>query len=137
MLALYQAPAFLLSLEIGSIIKKAMQKLRILIADDDPIIRLDLKQMLDNLGYDVVAEAGDGKLAVELAKETKPDLCILDVKMPVMDGIAAAERIAEIARSVAGTAAFSIPSKGIRVWCVRWRMCRMDRCWRAGLWMRR
>ena len=72
-----------------------MQKLRVLIADDDPIIRLDLKQMLENLEYEVVAEAGDGKQAVELAKETKPDVCILDVKMPVMDGIEAVTLISE------------------------------------------
>jgi AmiR/NasT family two-component response regulator len=69
--------------------KENMSKLRVLIADDDPIIRLDLKQMLENLGYQVVAEAGDGKQAVELAQETSPDICILDVKMPVMDGIEA------------------------------------------------
>lgn len=64
-----------------------MGKLRVLIADDDSIIRLDLKQMLENLGYEVVAEAGDGQQAVQLARETNPDICILDVKMPVMDGI--------------------------------------------------
>jgi response regulator NasT len=64
-----------------------MGKLRVLIADDDPIIRLDLKQMLENLEYDVVAEAGDGQQAVQLARESSPDICILDVKMPVMDGI--------------------------------------------------
>jgi len=64
-----------------------MANLRVLIADDDPIIRLDLKQMLENLDYEVVAEAGDGQQAVEAARETKPDICILDVKMPVMDGI--------------------------------------------------
>jgi len=63
--------------------------MRVLIADDDPIIRLDLKQMLENLGYDVVAEAGDGQQAVQLARETNPEICILDVKMPVMDGIEA------------------------------------------------
>jgi two-component system, response regulator PdtaR len=69
--------------------------MRVLIADDDPIIRLDLKQMLDNLGYEVVAEAGDGRQAVELARETKPDICILDVKMPVMDGIEAVDVITD------------------------------------------
>jgi AmiR/NasT family two-component response regulator len=73
----------------GAAKKENMSKLRVLIADDDPIIRLDLKQMLENLGYQVVAEAGDGKQAVELAQETSPDICILDVKMPVMDGIEA------------------------------------------------
>src|SRR5579862_638926 len=63
--------------------------MRVLIADDDPIIRLDLGQMLENLGYTVVAEAGDGQQAVDLARENNPDVCILDVKMPVMDGIEA------------------------------------------------
>jgi response regulator NasT len=72
-----------------------VSKLRVLIADDDPIIRLDLKQMLENLGYEVVAEAGDGKQAVELAVEHRPDICILDVKMPVMDGIEAVTQITE------------------------------------------
>jgi two-component system, response regulator PdtaR len=61
--------------------------MRVLIADDDPIIRLDLKQMLENMGYQVVAESGDGQQAVEQARQTQPDVCILDVKMPVMDGI--------------------------------------------------
>jgi response regulator NasT len=72
-----------------------MAKMRVLIADDDPIIRLDLKQMLENLGYEVVAEAGDGQQAVELAQETQPEICILDVKMPVMDGIEAVTIITE------------------------------------------
>lgn len=66
-----------------------MSRLRVLIADDDPIIRLDLKQMLENLEYEVVAEEGDGKAAVEAARSVRPDICILDVKMPVMDGIEA------------------------------------------------
>ncbi len=61
--------------------------MKVLIADDDPIIRLDLKQMLENLDYAVVAEAGDGQQAVDMARSTQPDVCILDVKMPVMDGI--------------------------------------------------
>ncbi|HEY3779526.1 MAG TPA: response regulator [Fimbriimonadaceae bacterium] len=72
-----------------------MGKLRVLIADDDPIIRLDLKQMLENLEYEVVAEAGDGQQAVKLARETNPDICILDVKMPVMDGIDAVTILTE------------------------------------------
>jgi two-component system, response regulator PdtaR len=72
-----------------------MAKLRVLIADDDPIIRLDLKQMLENLDYEVVAEAGDGRQAVEQAREVQPDICILDVKMPVMDGIEAVTHITE------------------------------------------
>jgi response regulator NasT len=72
-----------------------MATMRVLIADDDPIIRLDLRQMLESLGYEVVAEGGDGKQAVDLARETKPDVCILDVKMPVMDGIEAVSIITE------------------------------------------
>ena len=72
-----------------------MAKLRVLIADDDPIIRLDLKQMLENLEYEVVAEAGDGQRAIASARESKPDVCILDVKMPVMDGIEAVSIITE------------------------------------------
>lgn len=69
--------------------------LRVLIADDDPIIRLDLKQMLENMGYEIAAEAGDGQQAVELARESQPDICILDVKMPVMDGIEAVHIISD------------------------------------------
>lgn len=72
-----------------------MAKLRVLIADDDPIIRLDLKQMLENLDYEVVAEAGDGQQAIEAARASQPDICILDVKMPVMDGIEAVTTITE------------------------------------------
>lgn len=75
--------------------------MRVLIADDDPIIRLDLKQMLENLEYSVVAEAGDGQQAVDLAREHQPDVCILDVKMPVMDGIEAVDIIT--AESIAPT----------------------------------
>ena len=71
-----------------------MQSLRVLIADDEPIIRLDLRQVLADMGHTVVAEAGDGATAVHLARQTRPDLAILDVKMPVMDGIEAAAAIA-------------------------------------------
>ncbi|MDR7310050.1 response regulator NasT [Nocardioides luteus] len=66
----------------------------VVIAEDEVLIRMDLKEMLTEEGYDVVGEAGDGKTAIELATEHKPDLVILDVKMPVLDGIAAAEAIA-------------------------------------------
>ncbi|WP_344971163.1 ANTAR domain-containing response regulator [Salinactinospora qingdaonensis] len=64
------------------------------IAEDEALIRLDLKEMLEEDGYAVVGEAGDGETAVRLATELKPDLVILDIKMPVLDGISAAERIA-------------------------------------------
>ncbi|GAA2401878.1 response regulator [Streptomyces glaucosporus] len=67
---------------------------RVVIAEDEALIRLDLKEMLEEEGYTVVGEAGDGQTAVELAREHRPDLVILDVKMPVLDGISAAEKIA-------------------------------------------
>jgi response regulator NasT len=70
-------------------------KHRILIAEDEAIIRLDLKEMLEEEGLDVVAEAADGEAAIRLAREEKPDLVIMDIKMPGMDGLAAAERIVE------------------------------------------
>jgi response regulator NasT len=67
---------------------------RVVIAEDEGLIRLDLKEMLEEDGYEVVGEAGDGETAVRLTAEHAPDLVILDVKMPVLDGISAAERIA-------------------------------------------
>jgi response regulator NasT len=68
---------------------------RVVIAEDEALIRLDLKEMLEEEGYTVVGEAGDGETAVKLAQELKPDLVILDVKMPVLDGLSAAEQIHE------------------------------------------
>lgn len=66
---------------------------RILVAEDEAIIRLDLAEMLGEAGYEVVGQASNGEQAVEMATELKPDLVIMDVKMPVMDGITAAEQI--------------------------------------------
>ena len=70
---------------------------RILVAEDETLIRLDLVEMLRESGYEVVAEATNGEEAIAFAHEHKPDLAILDVKMPVLDGISAAEKIIEIA----------------------------------------
>jgi two-component system, response regulator PdtaR len=67
---------------------------RVVIAEDEALIRMDLAEMLVEEGYDVVGQAADGAEAVRLAEELRPDLVVLDVKMPVLDGIAAAERIA-------------------------------------------
>lgn len=67
---------------------------RVLIAEDEALIRLDLKEMLEEEGYEVVAEVGDGQQAVDRATELGPDLVILDIQMPVLDGLSAAEQIA-------------------------------------------
>jgi response regulator NasT len=66
---------------------------RILVAEDETLIRMDLVEMLQEAGYEVVGAASDGSEAVSLAESLKPDLTILDVKMPVLDGISAAEKI--------------------------------------------
>jgi response regulator NasT len=68
---------------------------RILIAEDEAIIRLDLKEMLEEEGHEVVGEASDGEAAIRLARESSPDLVIMDIKMPGMDGLTAAEKIVE------------------------------------------
>jgi two-component system, response regulator PdtaR len=67
----------------------------VVIADDESIIRMDLREMLSNLGYLVVGETGDGVSAVNLARELKPDLVIMDIKMPDLDGIQAAKILTE------------------------------------------
>lgn len=68
---------------------------RVLVAEDEALIRMDLVELLTDEGYDVVGQAADGQEAVELARELDPDLVVMDVKMPRMDGITAAEVIAE------------------------------------------
>jgi response regulator NasT len=70
------------------------QPTRVLIAEDEALIRLDLKEMLEEEGYAVVAEVGDGQQAVDAAASLRPDLVILDIQMPVLDGLSAAEQIA-------------------------------------------
>jgi AmiR/NasT family two-component response regulator len=73
--------------------EKSQARKRVVIAEDEALIRMDLAEMLQEEGYEVVGQAGDGETAVKLAAEHRPDLVILDVKMPVLDGITAAERI--------------------------------------------
>ena len=69
--------------------------LRVVVAEDEALIRLDLVEMLTEAGYNVVGQAGDGEAAIELTEREKPDLVVMDVKMPKLDGISAAERIAK------------------------------------------
>ena len=66
---------------------------RVVIADDEALIRMDLKEMLQEEGYEVIGEASDGEEACRLAADLRPDLVVLDIKMPVLDGISAAGRI--------------------------------------------
>ena len=68
--------------------------LRVVVAEDEALIRLDLVEMLTESGYVVVGQAGDGETAIEITEKEKPDLVVMDVKMPKLDGISAAERIA-------------------------------------------
>ncbi len=72
-----------------------MSPTRILLAEDEVISRMDLREMLENLGYTVVGEAGDGVAAVNLARTLKPDLVLMDIKMPELDGISAAETLSQ------------------------------------------
>ena len=72
-----------------------MEKLRILVVDDESLIRMDITEMLEDAGHEVVAEGENGQQAIELAREYNPDIIIMDVKMPVMDGISAAKIISE------------------------------------------
>ena len=74
-----------------------MSAYRILVAEDETLIRMDLVEMLREAGYEVIAEASNGEEAIALADSHRPDLAILDVKMPILDGISAAEKIITIA----------------------------------------
>jgi len=76
---------------------EAPTKIKILVAEDEALIRMDLVEMLEESGYVVIAQAADGAEAIKLAELHKPDLAILDVKMPILDGISAAEKIIAIA----------------------------------------
>lgn len=81
---------------------------KVLVAEDETLIRLDIVETLTDAGYEVVAEAGDGEAAYQAALENHPDLCVMDVKMPKMDGITAAEKIMkDISCAVVMLTAFS------------------------------
>jgi len=75
------------------VVAGGLHPLRVVVAEDEAIIRLDLAEMLGEVGYEVVGQASNGEQAVELTREHRPDLVIMDVKMPVLDGISAAEEI--------------------------------------------
>lgn len=70
-----------------------MLRARVLLAEDEPITRMDLRELLEELGYQVVGEAGDGWEAVQLASQLRPDVAIMDIKMPRLDGLVAAQKI--------------------------------------------
>lgn len=72
-----------------------MERTRVIIADDESLIRKDLREMLTNLDYLVVGEVGDGRSAVNLARELRPDVVVMDIKMPDLDGIEAASILTE------------------------------------------
>jgi len=72
-----------------------VERCRVIVADDESIVRMDLREMLDSLGYLVVGEAGDGESAVHLSRELRPDVVIMDIKMPGMDGIDAGKILTE------------------------------------------
>ena len=95
------------------------QQLRLVIADDESLIRMNLKETLVGLGYLVVGEAGDGVSVVNLARELRPDLVIMDIKMPKLDGIQAAkmlteDKIAPVLLLTSGTTGFRVLSKPFR-----------------------
>jgi AmiR/NasT family two-component response regulator len=72
-----------------------MERPRVIVADDESIVRMDLREMLESLGYLVVGEAGDGESAIHLSRELKPNIVIMDIKMPGMDGIEAGRLLTE------------------------------------------
>ena len=80
---------------------------RVVVAEDESLIRMDIVETLTDKGFDVVGEAGDGNKAVELAFALKPDLIVMDIKMPDLDGLSAAEKIAELKIPVVLLTAFS------------------------------
>jgi AmiR/NasT family two-component response regulator len=80
---------------------------RVVVAEDESLIRMDIVETLREHGYEVVGEASDGNMAVELATELKPDFMVMDIKMPNLDGLSAAEKIAELKIPVVLLTAFS------------------------------
>jgi response regulator NasT len=84
-----------------------ISKRRIVVAEDESLIRMDIVETLKGQGFDVVGEAGDGLKAIELAKQLKPDLMVMDIKMPDMDGLSAAEQIAQLRIPVVFLTAFN------------------------------
>ncbi len=80
---------------------------RVVVAEDESLIRMDIVETLRDKGFDVVGEAGDGNKAVELAFALRPDLMVMDIKMPDLDGLSAAEKIAELKIPIVLLTAFS------------------------------
>lgn len=89
---------------------RVSEQIRIVIAEDESLIRIDLEEMLTELGYDVVGTAADGATAVRMVQELKPEVALIDIKMPVLDGLSAAEQISMIGdTAIVMLTAFSQP----------------------------
>ena len=96
-----------LIIQVAAKVVIMQEALRVVVAEDEALIRMDVVATLQEAGYEVVGEAGDGEEAVRLAIELVPDLMIMDIKMPKLDGISAAEKISELKIPVVLLTAFS------------------------------
>jgi two-component system, response regulator PdtaR len=96
-----------LIIQVAAKVVIMQEPLRVVVAEDEALIRMDVVATLQEAGYEVVGEAGDGEEAVRLAIELVPDLMIMDIKMPKLDGISAAEKISELKIPVVLLTAFS------------------------------
>jgi len=96
-----------LIIQVAAKVVIMQEPLRVVVAEDEALIRMDVVATLQEAGYEVVGEAGDGEEAVRLAIELVPDLMIMDIKMPKLDGISAAEKISELKIPVVLVTAFS------------------------------
>lgn len=97
----------LVDLAVGDKVIRMDQALRVVVAEDEGLIRMDVVATLQEAGYEVVGEGADGEEAIKLATELEPDLVVMDIKMPKLDGISAAEKIAELKIPVVLLTAFS------------------------------
>jgi two-component system, response regulator PdtaR len=105
--AIPASPVSLVDLATGDKVIAMEEALRVVVAEDEGLIRMDVVATLQEAGYQVVGEAADGEEAIKLATELEPDLVVMDIKMPKLDGISAAEKITELKIPVVLLTAFS------------------------------